>query len=162
MPHGPRFVTPGVSLAAIEPQGTGKPRGLVPTDGRPLLAVLVFSSECAHCETAARAWSRWLSAVRSDIDAVAITGDELGVGQAYAQAHGWQVQVLAVPGVGRTPLGEVLIARTPWLFLLDGGGRVLFEGHGSRLMGLDSAIAAHSHARSAAATRDPLDQAPFN
>jgi hypothetical protein len=136
-----RFVAVGDTLGGvgvIDSSGVSHP--LVDPDGPPLATlVMAFHSECVHCETVAADWAAWLATPRAGVRAVAVTREDVAVGHAYALAHGWSVEVVKVdaePG----DEGQALVARTPWLVLLDGEGLVSFHAQGEGLAALDQAI----------------------
>ncbi len=56
-----------------------------------------------------------------------------GVAEAYVTRHGWEVDLWTVDSKRRGGAAHALTGRTPWLFLIDGDGVILAEGHGERI-----------------------------
>ncbi|HSW28606.1 MAG TPA: hypothetical protein VLH75_03835 [Longimicrobiales bacterium] len=127
-------------------------RRLVPAAGKRLLALLIFSPTCPHTATVAPEWARWTAGARSDIEVLAISADDLSGAMTYANAHGWNTAVGEVPQRDENATGRAILARTPWVFLLDRSGQVRFDAHGAHLARLDSAIAAQLDAQPPRAT----------
>jgi len=53
--------------------------------------------------------------------------------EAFARLHGWEAEVVMLPPGNLVPQVRALTRRTPWVFVLDEGGRVVAEGHGARI-----------------------------
>ncbi len=100
--------------------------------------VLVFNSECGHCERVAPMWQGWLDTHRAAVRVVAISSESSGVAEAYVARHGWEVDLWTVDSTRRGGAAHALTGRTPWLFLIDGDGVILAEGHGE---GIDQLVA---------------------
>ena len=94
--------------------------------GHPTL-LLVFDPNCVHSRSVAPLWTNWLersAPKRYRIIAVA-TGP---VAADYMRGRQWPVIVASAE-----PVGHVITKRTPWVFAVDGQGRVLADGHGRHL-----------------------------
>ena len=101
--------------------------------GKPTL-VLVFDPTCAHSRRIASEWSLWLNAVDLEEQSVlAISPGPLPEAISYAREVDWPVQVGSVEMDPALQRSEALTQRTPWVFAVDGAGRVVAEGHGSKL-----------------------------
>lgn len=94
--------------------------------------VLAFHSECAHCATVAPAWAEWLRDREVGVRVVGVSREPVETSAAYAAENGWDLDVVRVSEDFQT-LGGRLVMRTPWLFVLDPDGTIVYEGHGSRL-----------------------------
>ncbi len=103
--------------------------------------VLAFHSECAHCATVAPAWAEWLRGQDFELRVLGVSREPVETSTAYARGNGWDVDVVQVPDDFTAPGGR-LVMRTPWLFLLDPEGVIVFEAHGSRLDELTAALEA--------------------
>lgn len=134
--HGPRtesvrFVTAGQDLGSVVVRQTdGSPEELG-MFGPALL--LVFDPECAHSRRIASVWSDWLTGTATDHRVLAVSRGAVSEAAAYARASDWPVQVVAVDQANRLEQSRALVSRTPWVFAIDDEGRILDEGHGSRL-----------------------------
>lgn len=100
--------------------------------GEPTL-VLVFHSNCAHCEAVAPSWRDWLETAPPELAVLAVSREPHADGLAYAARHGWNVAVRSavVPVIGGR--ARALLRLTPWVYALDEDGRVVVAGHGSEL-----------------------------
>ena len=75
---------------------------------------------------------------------VSLTLDPDSVALAYAARMGFTVPTFVIqddPAAG-SGLGLKVAGSTPWLFVADARGVVVFEGHGSKLTEADEAISA--------------------
>ena len=109
--------------------------GTVPSlgAGKPTL-VLVFDPTCAHSRRIASEWSSWLDAAGLEEQSVlAISPGPLPEAISYAREADWPVQVGSVERDPSFRLSVALTQRTPWVFAVDGAGRVVAEGQGSEL-----------------------------
>ena len=109
--------------------------GTVPSlgAGKPTL-VLVFDPTCAHSRRIASEWSSWLNAADlGEQSVLAISPGPLPEAISYAREVDWPVQVGSVERDPSLRLSVALTQRTPWVFAVDGAGRVVAEGHGSKL-----------------------------
>ena len=129
--ESPRFVTAGQDLGSVvvrQTDGLPQQLGMV---GPALL--LVFDPECAHSRQIASVWSDWLKATSTHHRVVAVSSGTVSEAAAYARASDWPVQVVAIDLANGLEQSRALVSRTPWVFAIDDQGRVLDEGHGSRL-----------------------------
>jgi hypothetical protein len=65
--------------------------------------------------------------------AIAISSEPIPSANQYALDHGWDAEVWTVAADLLDGIGYTLTRRTPWVFLLDGEGVIVAEGHGSRI-----------------------------
>jgi len=101
--------------------------------GKPTL-VLVFDPTCEHSRRIASEWSSWLNAADLEEQSVlAISPGPLAAAIAYAQEVDWPVRVGSVERDPSLRVSLALTQRTPWVFAVDGAGRVVAEGQGSKL-----------------------------
>jgi len=107
--------------------------------GEPTL-VLVFHSSCAHCEKVAPEWRAWLQDAPPDLAILAVSREPHGSALDYASRHDWDVAVrtVRVPSIGSQ--ARTLVRLTPWVYALDGDGRVILAGHGTDLGRIGQAI----------------------
>jgi len=129
--ESPRFVTVGQDLGSVvvrQMDGSPQELGMI---GPALL--LVFDPECAHSRRIASVWSEWLNASTIDHRVLAVSRGIVSEAAEYARASDWPVQVVAIDLANGLEQSRALISRTPWVFAIDDQGRILDEGHGSRL-----------------------------
>ena len=121
-------------------------------NGPPTL-LLVFDPECAHSERVAGAWAKSLSNIRPGLERVlAVAPGPLAVAVTYARDKQWPVDVGTVRSTEDGLVDRRILQRTPWVFALDEEGRVIREGHGSRLREVARSLGAGSVERE---TADP-------
>jgi hypothetical protein len=129
----PQFLAVGdVSGEVLVVNAVGESRPLVGRGEALPTLVLAFHSECAHCATVAPAWAEWLREQEFALRILGVSREPVETSTAYARENGWDVDVVQVPDDFTAPGGR-LVMRTPWLFLLDPDGVIVFEAHGSRL-----------------------------
>ena len=125
------FVKTGHDLSAVSvplSDGTVVELG----DGRRSL-LLIFDPDCVHSNGIAPSWSAWLPTLdRDGTRILAVSPGSLSQAIGYARDQQWSVKVGTLGG--SEDGANVLGARTPWVFALDQDGRVVEEGHGSRLL----------------------------
>ena len=94
--------------------------------GQPTL-LLVFDTDCAHSRRVAPLWSDWLEgSVAKGYRIIAVAA---GPGATdYLRDRQWPVIVTSAE-----PVGHAITKRTPWVFAVDGRGRVVADGHGRQL-----------------------------
>lgn len=100
--------------------------------------LLVFDPDCAHSARVADAWAAWLAGRASGRPRTyAVSSGPLPEAVRYARDMRWDVRVGSVDAPG----GEhPLTRRTPWVFAVGADGRVVADGHGSRLAEVARAI----------------------
>jgi len=78
-------------------------------------------------------WAQWIRdwGDRSQVVALSVSLPESA--EAFARLHGWEAEVVTLPPETLPPQIRSLTRRTPWVFVLDEGGRVVAEGHGARI-----------------------------
>ena len=101
--------------------------------------LLVFDSQCPHCRAVAPAWKAWIGAAPPGLRVVGVSTEAPETAAAFARDQGWGVEVWRVEARTGSP-EHALTSRTPWVFVLDGEGRILKEGNGSRLAELTSGV----------------------
>ena len=120
----------GDDLSGIHPvDGSGRMASFA---GGALRVVLVFDSQCGHCRSVAPAWRDWIASLPADVSVVGVSTEAPESARAFVEEHGWGVEVWRVEGSRGSP-EHALISRTPWVFVVDGEGRILAEGQGTRL-----------------------------
>lgn len=103
--------------------------------------VMVFHSDCAHCRVIAPEWAEWFDEHPDGIDVIAVSREPLDDARAYADEHGWDVDVRSVRAERLGSLAHEVTRRTPWIFALDENARILSSGHGGELADLADLIA---------------------
>lgn len=102
--------------------------------------LLVFNSECTHCRSVAPVWKTWLQANDAHMHVVAVSPEPYEVARDFAVEYGWGVDVFSIDPGRRGSAAHRLASRTPWLFLIDGNGVILAEGHGERIAELTAEV----------------------
>ena len=119
--------------------------------------LLVFDPGCAHSERVARAWAMWLSSIRPGSERVlAVSSGPLTAAVTYARDRQWPVEVGTVQPTEDGWGSDRIMARTPWVFALDEDGRVIREGHGSKVQ--EVALSLSGRSAKEEGTADPLGQ----
>lgn len=94
--------------------------------GQPTL-LLLFDPDCAHSRRVAPLWTSWLERnVHRGHRIIAISTDPGATD--YVRERQWPVIVAS-----NEPADHPIAIRTPWVFAVDGQGRVVAEGHGRHL-----------------------------
>jgi hypothetical protein len=115
---------------------SGRPGSLA--GGEPTV-LLIFDSQCPHCREVAPAWKDWIGEAPRGLRVVGVSTEPPETAEAFTREQGWGVEVWRVEARTGSP-EHALTSRTPWVFVLDGEGRILKEGHGSRLAELTSGV----------------------
>jgi hypothetical protein len=100
--------------------------------GKPTV-LLVFGSECTHCLEVAPLWRCWIETNGSDWQVLAVSSEPLEAAQAFAEGQEWGVDVGVVEAGSTVGSASALTGRAPWVFVANGAGVILAEGHGSRI-----------------------------
>ena len=108
-------------------------------NGEPTV-LLVFRSDCGHCQAVASLWRDWIGESGQGLGVVAVTSDPLERATAFVSQHSLGVEVLTVDEGLRGGPSHPLTARTPWVFFLDGAGVVLTHGHGAQIGDIGAAL----------------------
>ena len=103
-----------------------------PTTGEPTV-LLVFRSDCGHCQEVAPLWRDWIGSAGRSYRVFALTADPIETASAFVTQYGLDAQVVTVDGRFGRGEAHFLLARTPWVFLLDGEGVIQAQGHGSQI-----------------------------
>ncbi|MBT8396752.1 MAG: hypothetical protein HKO65_06125 [Gemmatimonadetes bacterium] len=125
------WLQPGESLSevqALTPEGIS----VSLATGEPTL-LLVFSPDCEYCQEVAALWGAWIAAHRKGLEAVAISSALHDYANQYASDQGWGLEVWTLGDEPSDTPGYALTRRAPWVFLLDGEGVIVKEGHGSKI-----------------------------
>lgn len=94
--------------------------------------MLVFNSQCVHCEQVASLWRSQIASMSDRLRIVALSSEPLESARNYAERHGWTTEVWSVEGGRSDTLAFALTRRTPWAVLLNSKGIILAEGHGAQ------------------------------
>lgn len=122
-------------LRAFDSAGT--PISVSSTNGRPTL-LLAFDTSCVWCDSVASTW-RTSTASAGRPRLVGITKSPLAAAQRYVKAKGWQFDaVYQLDRSDQLGVERALVGKTPWVFVLDGVGRLQLQEHGA---GIERAIA---------------------
>ena len=127
-PLDPR-VTVGHDVSELVVRDSGG--ATIELGGQDETLLLVFDPDCAHSARVAETWASWLARQNSGrLRKYAVSSGPLPAAVRYARDMRWNVRVGSVGASG----GEhPLTRRTPWVFAVGTDGRVVAEGHGSRL-----------------------------
>ena len=119
------FVTRGDDLSNLslrESHGA-----LLELDAGQSTLLLVFDPDCVHSRRTATLWSNWLEGnVHRGYRIIAIARGPTATD--YVRERQWPVVVTSTE-----PADHTITGRTPWVFAVDGQGRVVAEGHGRHL-----------------------------
>ncbi|MCY3548534.1 MAG: hypothetical protein OXH49_16795 [Gemmatimonadetes bacterium] len=108
--------------------------------GQPTL-LLVFDPDCAHSRRVAPFWTSWLeSNVHKGHRIIAISTGPAATD--YVDKQQWPVIVTSTE-----PVGHEITKRSPWVFAVDGQGRVVADGHGRHLGEVASQLVARKPGR---------------
>ena len=102
--------------------------------------LLIFHSRCVHCAEAASLWKSWLQADGSAWRVLAVSSEPLDSAQTYVERQGWEVKVGVVEAGSNGGPANVLTGRAPWVFVANGAGVILAEGHGNRIAELTAGV----------------------
>lgn len=127
--------------AALAMDADSEERSLI-ADG-PVL-ILVFDPGCIHTHGVATLWRDWLRNAVVNYRVVALSAAPRSAATAYASNEGWPVSVLTVRADDPGNPSRALVSRTPWVVALDVHGRVVAEGHGSRVSEVARALRSSS------------------
>ncbi len=132
------WFTVGDTLSHLQPlDSDGQTASLA--GGTPML-VLVFHSECGHCQEVAPLWRAWTGTTWGDVRVVAVSSEEPATAQAYAAEQDWNTEVWTVEASRLGEASHTLTSRTPWVFVLDPSGVILAEGQGARIAELAAVL----------------------
>ena len=95
--------------------------------------LLVFDPGCGPCTAVAPVWAQWIRDWGDRSQVVALSASLPESAEAFARLHGWETEVVTLRQDPLLPQVRGLTRRTPWVFVLDEGGRVMAEGHGARI-----------------------------
>jgi hypothetical protein len=160
------FVTTGMSLdglQTVEREGaTDVIRASRETGHATVL--MAFSETCAHAQEVSARWAEWMSVRASDsrLRLVPVSGDAPEDAARFASAAGWAVPPTSLRITDLQSREVQVINRTPWVFLLDARGQVVYEGHGAELERLDQAIEAHLTETGGGTPGGAIAQSPAN
>lgn len=142
----------GTDLSSVGIQSATGEEGTVASFGEATL-LLVFHSDCSYCRVVAPEWAAWLKSSRPDVRIVAASREPYADAQAYADEHGWGVDVVSIPSENLGTLSHEVTRRTPWVFALSRDGQVVTSAHGGELATVAAALSEHMRA----ADLDPDD-----
>jgi len=142
----PGFVTTGSpvpELTRVTESGATEAFSLAGNPGE-LTVLMVFSESCAHADLVKGSWGRWMTDQQGTpgLRIIPVSGDQPASARRYGEANGWPVQPISLSLADLTAPGIRVLNRTPWVFLLDSNGQVLYDGHGDELGWLDDAVTA--------------------
>ena len=145
------YVAVGDDLSGVRVRGAdGFPRPLAAQDA---VLVLVFDPECEHSQRVAPEWRSWLQSATAPPHVVALAPGPSSRAREYAGEQ--RVDPAGRDDRRRPPRKPGTRADQPygpWIFALDGSGRVTAQGHGSDV----SAIAATLKRPPGGAVRSPV------
>lgn len=144
-PHQVPLVWPqvGDTISGVRIQLSKDRETQVPSGDSTVL--LIFDSQCVHCAKVAPLWKDWLRAEGRDWRVLAVAAECLESAQRYAEEQGWEVQVGAVEAEPSGEMAAALMGRAPWVFVANGAGVILAEGHGDMLPELINGVEPHAN-----------------
>ena len=102
--------------------------------------LLIFHSRCVHCAEVASLWRSWLQDYGPDWQVLAVSSEPLDSAQTYVEHQGWEVEVGVVEAGSSGGPADVLTGRAPWVFVANGAGVILAEGHGNTIAELTAGV----------------------
>lgn len=111
-------------------------------DGRRTI-VLVFNSQCGHCQREAPAWRAWLDA-NPDVRTVAVSTDPHSIATEFSTRYGWSTDVFTVDSPWYDGSSMSFMGRTPWIHVVSPTGVVEASMYGGELEALNTIITDHS------------------
>jgi thiol-disulfide isomerase/thioredoxin len=124
----PAWPKNGDALGSVQFVGVGSEPAPLAT-GSPLL-LMVFHSGCGHCRDVVPIWRDWIRELKPGVRIAAVTTETREAGALFLASFDWQPEVWTAEPGARSNIQRSLTTRTPWVYLLDGNGVVLAEGHG--------------------------------
>lgn len=94
--------------------------------------LFAFHSKCPFCDDVAPAWREWLETFRGG-RIVLISNDLPRDALEYRRAHSWPGTIITLTPRSSTDLASRLTGKTPWIYIVDQAGQLLYEGHGANL-----------------------------
>jgi len=114
----------------------GATEGPMPIADGDTTVVLAFRSGCPYCESVVPVWRQWI-AENHHRRVIALNPESRRMGKGYVTRHGLEVELTTIDDRYGKSWAHLLVARVPWVFVLDAEGVVLAQGHGSRIQELD-------------------------
>lgn len=92
--------------------------------------VLAFHPECEHSVAISRDWAQWIGALSDDgTEVIVLTRADPELAEIHRARVGWAIPVESVEQ--GSPLAG-MAGRTPWIYVLNRDGELVFQGHGNR------------------------------
>ncbi len=108
----------------------------VPIVGGGSTVLLVFRSDCGHCEEVAPRWRRWLEG-KTGHRVIAVTSEPRVTAEGFLSRHRLEVELVTVEDHSLRDRTYALTARTPWVFILGREGVIRAHGHGAQIQELE-------------------------
>lgn len=134
----------GDSLVGLESRPLSPFSEPLKVAGEPIV-LAIFNSKCPWCDSISGDWATWLASERP-YRVIGLTTDEASNAEDYITTNGWKIETFLLeptrPLTAETEMPLLLeyrvSGRTPWLFVTDESGIVVYEDHGSGFLRADS------------------------
>lgn len=103
--------------------------------GHRQVAFLAFSVHCQWCDSVATDWQK-LIREDSKTKLVLLTSDSADAARRYITSKGWRADMIAIDTARASLLEQVMVARTPWITVVDSTARRISNMHGAGLIDL--------------------------
>lgn len=97
-----------------------------------ITVLLAFHRACPFCDEVAPAWRDWL-ATEHRSRMILMSDDRPRDALDYRDTNQWSGTLITLAPQSPTDLAAWLTRRTPWIYIVDSAGRLLYEGHGANL-----------------------------
>jgi len=97
------------------------------------VAFLAYSNHCQWCDSIAATWQRDLALQSTVTRVVLVTMTPDSLARRYAREKGWKADVIAIDSARATLLERAMVARTPWITVIDAAGHRRADMHGANL-----------------------------
>lgn len=128
---GPPSVPEGTNISEVSFVNEDGEVALLDVDETTIL--LTFSSTCSVCERIVPVWNELRP--ESKIKTIAVTSEDVDVGKDYIKSidDSWDLEVISIPVEKLGSIEHMLLAKTPWIFVIDSEENIVYQGHGSLL-----------------------------
>jgi hypothetical protein len=125
---GNRWLEVGDTVIGV--QVAGATEVAMPIIGGNTTVLLAFRSDCPYGGDVAPIWYRWIQE-NAGRRVIAVTSEPRQAGEGYLAQLGLEVELTTIDDRSRPTQANLLVARVPWVFVLDADGVILAHGHGA-------------------------------